>query len=106
MVLALIDTAGYSSQIKQKYTGMLITETKLTVCGNTLGVGSYGFGLERPAPTSKDPAQFRLYNQAGEKVGECAAPVDETVKQPRPLSVITKATPAKLLLGKYAIELK
>src|SRR5579872_3867769 len=35
VVIALIDTSGYSSQIQQKYTGMLITETKLSVCGNS-----------------------------------------------------------------------
>src|ERR1035441_10674057 len=46
VVVGLIDTAGYSSQIKQKYTGMLITETKISVCHTELGVGSYGFGVE------------------------------------------------------------
>jgi len=47
VVVGLIDTAGYSSQIKQKYNGMLITETKISVCGTSLDVGSYGFGLEQ-----------------------------------------------------------
>ena len=107
VVLALIDTSGYSSQIQQKYMGMLITETKISVCGNAFGVGSYGFGLERPASTSNDPAPFRIYNQAGEKVGECAAKKDDSVKQPRPLAVTTaKGGPSKLYLGKYAIEIK
>jgi hypothetical protein len=107
VVLGLIDTSGYSSQIKQKYTGMLITETKLSVCGNTIGVGSYGFGLDRPAPTSNADAQFRIYDQAGVKVGECAAKKDDSVKQPRPLAVTTaKAGPAKLYLGKYFVEIK
>ena len=107
VVLALIDTSGYSSQIKQKYTGMLITETKISVCGNALGVGSYGFGLERPAPTSSADAEFRIYNQAGEKVGECAAKKDDSVKQPRPLALATaKGGPAKLHLGKYVVEIE
>jgi len=106
VLLAIIDTTGYSSQIKQKYIGMLITETKLSVCGNALGVGSYGFGLDRPAPTSNADATFRVYDQAGDKVGECAAKKDDSVKQPRPLVVETMSGPAKLLLGKYAIEIK
>jgi hypothetical protein len=107
VVLGIIDTTGYSSQIKQKYTGMLITETKIEVCGNALGVGSYGFGLERPAPTSNADAPFKIYNQAGEKVGECATKKDDSVKQPRPLAVTTaKGGPAKLYLGKYVIEIK
>jgi len=107
LVLALIDTAGYSSQIKQKYTGMLITETNISVCGNAVGVGSYGFGLERPAATGNADASFRIYNQAGEKVGECAAKNDNSVKQPKPLTVTTDiAGPTKLYLGKYVIEIK
>src|ERR1035441_3299736 len=44
VVLAIIDTSGYSSQIQQKYLGMLISETKLSVCSIAIGVGSYGFG--------------------------------------------------------------
>jgi len=107
LVLALLDTSGYSSQVQQKYTGMLITETKLSVCGNTLCVGSYGFGLDRPAATSTADAPFRIYNQAGEKVGECPAKKDDSVKLPKPLAVnATGSGAAKLYLGKYAIEIK
>jgi hypothetical protein len=107
VVMALIDTTGYSSQIRQKYIGMLITETKLSVCGNAIGVGSYGFGLDRPAATSSEPAHFRIYNQAGEQVGDCSAKRDDSIKQPRPLSVVTATGgPAKLLLGKYVIEIE
>jgi hypothetical protein len=107
VVVALIDTTGYTSQIRQKYIGMLISETKLSVCSISIGVGSYGFGLDRPAATSNADAKFMLYNQAGEKLGECAAKKDNTVKQPKPLSVVTtKGEPAKLYLGKYVLEIK
>ena len=107
VVMAILDTSGYSSQIQQKYQGMMITETKLAVCGTTLGVGSYGFGLERPAATSNADATFKVYDQAGDKLAECGAKKDDSVKQPRPLSVVTpKAGAAKLYLGKYAVEIK
>jgi hypothetical protein len=105
VVVGLIDTAGYSSQIKQKYIGMLITETKISVCGTSLDVGSYGFGLERPAATSSADAQFKIYNQAGEKLGECASKKDDSIKVAKPLAVV-KGDPAKLELGKYVIEIK
>jgi hypothetical protein len=107
VVVALIDTAGYSSQIQQKYIGMLISETKLSVCSIAIGVGSYGFGLNRPAGESNADAKFMLYNQAGEKLGECAAKKDESVKQAKPLIVTTaQGAPAKLYLGKYVLEIK
>ncbi len=107
VVLGLIDTSGYSSQIQQKYMGMLITETRISVCGNAIGVGSYGLGLDRPAPTSNADAPFKIYNQAGEKVGECAAKKDDSVKQPKPLLVTAaKGAPAKIYFGKYVVDIK
>jgi len=107
LVLALVDTTGYSSQIKQKYIGMLITEGTVSVCDVSLSVGSYGFGLEKPAATSSEDAKFFLYNQAGEKVGDCAAKKDNALKLPKPLSVVlSKEGGARLYLGRYFLELK
>jgi hypothetical protein len=107
LVLGLIDTTGYSSQIKQKYAGMVITEGTVSVCSVPLSVGSYGFGLEKPAAPSGEDAKFFLYNQAGEKVGECVAKKDSAVKQPKPLTVVlSKEGGARLYLGRYFLELK
>jgi hypothetical protein len=101
LVFALIDTTGYSSQIKQKYIGMVITEGTVSVCSVSLSVGSYGFGLDRPA------GKFFLYNQAGEKVGDCAAEKDNAVKLPKPLNIVlSKEAGARLYLGRYFLELK
>lgn len=106
VLFALIDTTGYSSQIKKKYIGMVIAEGGVNVCGVALGVGSYGFGLDKPAPNSNDDARFNLYNQAGEKAGDCAAKKDAELKMPRPLQVIPgKGGPARLYLGRYWLEL-
>lgn len=107
VLLALIDTAGYSSQIKQKYMGMVITEGKISVCGTSVDIGSYGFGLDKPAATSKDDARFHLYNQAGVEVASCAAPLDSTLKIAKPLQVSGgKGGTAALELGKYKVEIK
>jgi hypothetical protein len=107
VVVGLIDTTGYSSQFQQKYVGMLISEAKISVCGHAIGVGSYGFGLDRPPAPSNADAKFILYDQAGGKVGECAVKKDDSVKQAKPLSVTTATgAPAKLWLGKYAVEIK
>jgi len=107
VLLAIMDTTGYSSQIKQKYMGMLITEGKLSVCGQALGVGSYGFGMDKPATTSSEDAKFFVYDQAGAKVGECAAQKDAKIAQPKPLQVVVgKGGPAKLYLGRYVVELQ
>ena len=106
LLFALIDTAGYSSQIRKKYIGMAIAESAVSVCGVHLGVGSYGFGLDAPAPGSSEGARFLLYNQAGEKVGDCGAEKDTRIKLPRPLQVVlSKGEPARLYLGRYWVDL-
>ncbi len=107
VLLSLIDTSGYSSQIQQRYSGMVITESKISACGIPLGVGSFGFGLARPAPTSNEDAKFYVYDQAGKRVGECAAKKDATIKQPKPLSVaLGEKGPAHLILGRYVVPLE
>jgi hypothetical protein len=46
MVLAtLVDSTGYSSAIAEKYQGYLLVEVSLTVGGQTLQPGAYGFGF-------------------------------------------------------------
>ena len=106
VLFALIDTAGYSSQIKQKYIGMLISEADISVCSIHVGIGSYGFGLDRPAAMSDQDATFNLYNQAGEKLGECASKKDTAIPQPKPLSVEVANGAAKLYLGRYWVDVK
>ncbi len=107
VLFALIDTTGYSSEVRKKYIGMIIAEGKVSFCGSTLGVGSYGFGLDKPAPDRDDDAKFFLYNQAGEKVADCPSKKDKQLKQPRPLQVIVENPRSALLyLGRYRLEIK
>jgi len=105
-IFALIDTTGYSADIIAKYIGMMITEGDLTVCGQKIGVGSYGFGWVRPGTGIDKPGKFSLYNQAGAKLAECTTPRDGALKQPRPLQVIARDGGAELYYGRHHVELK
>ncbi len=42
---ALVDTGGYSSSLKQRYQGYLITEVPLQIGSKHLAPGAYGFGF-------------------------------------------------------------
>jgi len=106
ILFALLDTTGYSSQIKQKYIGMIITEGRISVCGNPLEIGSYGFGLDKPTAPSTAEAKFHVYNQAGGEAVSCSVPYDKGLKAPKPLAVATGKEGAALLLGRYKIEIK
>lgn len=107
ILFSLIDTTGYSSQVQEKYIGMLITEAGVALCGEPVEVGSYGFGLKKPAPTSDEDATFYLYDQGGKQVTECSAKKDTEIKQPTPLQVVLEAgKPARLYLGRYWLEVE
>ena len=100
------DCAKYFARMPSRSIALMIAEGAVSVCGVQLGVGSYGFGLDKPAPGSSEGARFFLYDQAGEKVGDCAAVRDAQIKLPRPLQVVlSKGEPARLYLGRYWVEL-
>jgi len=105
VLFALIDTTGYSSQIVQKYEGMIISEGNFTIGGQKLGVGSFGFGHTKPPATSTEDMKLFIYDQAGTKVAECSGKKDTGLANPMPLQVV-KGEPAKLYLGRHAFELR
>ena len=105
-LFSLIDTSGYSADIVAKYIGMIITEGDVSICGQKVSVGSYGFGWSRPGTGVDEPGKFSLYNQAGAKVTECVTPRDANLKQPRPLQIVVGDATAKLYYGRHYIELK
>src|SRR5215472_528336 len=106
VLVGLIDTTGYSSQIQKKYIGMLITEGDLSLNGQKVVGGSYGFGLEKPAAGRAGDGRFMVYNQSGTQVGECAARKDADFKQPRPLQVVIGKNGARLYIERYWVEIK
>jgi hypothetical protein len=107
LLFALVVTSGWASQLPHKYSGMVISEGSLSVCGNPLPVGSYGFGLHRPAVPARGKAEFVLYNQAGQSMWQCSASEDVHLKQPQPLRVMV-ADPhsVRLYLGRNWVELR
>jgi hypothetical protein len=47
VLIGLVDTSGYSSDVAEKYQGFLITEIKLSIEGSDLPPGQYGFGFSK-----------------------------------------------------------
>ncbi len=102
LLFALLDTSGYSSQVQQKYIGMIIAEGKVEMCGHQFGTGSYGFGLTKPILPGPGPAEFRFYDQAGIHLASCAATRDDKLQQARPLQVLWSGrAQARLYVGRY-----
>ncbi len=108
VLVALLDTSGYGTDITQKYNGLLITEGTLTIGGKALQPGSYGFGMTPMNPTGPPTGSkiFRLYDQAGHKLIETKATRDEVLSRAKPIQVVTKkGKPARLYVGRDWVEL-
>jgi hypothetical protein len=102
----LLDTSGYGTDITQKYEGMILLEGELTLGGQAMTTGAYGFGVKRPIPPATGPATVPVYDIAGVKVSELSADRDDELQGPRPLQFIVERGGARLYLGRYWLELK
>ncbi len=103
LLFALLDTSGYSSQIQQKYIGMIIAEGRASVGTASLKVGSYGFGLT----TKEDKTYFNIYDQAGTKMASCLMKNDAQLKVPRPLQVVlARDGTARLYIGREWVQIR
>ncbi len=99
LVLAgLVDTAGYSTAIAEKYQGFLIAETKLSFDGAALEPGAYGFGF-------KD-GKFTVMNVAGTDLFSIASRNDDQLKHPVPLKLEKDGAAYRLYAGRMYVVVK
>ena len=97
-LIAMVDTSGYSSNIAEKYQGMLITEAAVSIGGSNLPAGVYGFG------TSPD-GKFNVMNMAGEQVLTVATETDSAVAHPVPLTMKEDSGKYRLYLGRKHVTI-
>jgi hypothetical protein len=81
VLAALVDASGYSSGLKEKYQGFLITEVPLTIGGQTLKPGQYGFGFV-------EGNTFVVMDVAASDVLKAASTKDAEIKRPVPLQIV------------------
>jgi hypothetical protein len=97
VVAGLVDTSGYSSDVKAKYNGFFITEKTLKFGSSTLQPGQYGMGY---TPEGK----FHILNVASDEVLVADLMTDEKLARPQPLKIVTDGSIAKLYLGKKYVS--
>jgi hypothetical protein len=96
--VALVDASGYSTSIQQKYQGLLITESKLSIGGSELPAGEYGCGFTAD--------KFVVMNVANEDVLSVPYQTDAELKRPVPLKMVEDGGSFKLYAGKKWIAVK
>jgi hypothetical protein len=97
---ALVDTAGYSTAVQQKYQGMLITESKVNIGGSELAPGEYGFGFAAD--------KFVVTNVASEDALTAPFQTDTELKRPVPLKMVEDGAGYKFYAGRkwVAVQLE
>jgi hypothetical protein len=95
---AMVDVSGYSSAIQQKYQGMLITESKLSIGGSELVPGAYGFGFTGN--------KVVVMNIASDDLLSVPSQTDAELKRPVPLKLVEDGAGYKLYAGKKWVAVK
>jgi len=98
VLFGLVDTAGYSTAIQQKYQGFLITETRLHFDGQTLEPGQYGFGFKED--------KFLVMNVASTDLFSTASQSDAQLKHPVPLKLEKDGEGLRLYAGRKYVVVK
>jgi hypothetical protein len=93
VLAALVDSSGYSSGLKEKYQGYLITEVPLEVDGQALKPGAYGFGF-------MEGNKLAVIDVGGNDVLQVSSTKDSEMKRPVPLQVVAEKEAGKYRLYK------
>lgn len=98
-ILALVDASGYSTDIQQKYQGMLITESRIQIGDQTLPPGQYGFGFTADG-------KFMVMDVAENEVLTASYQTDKELQRPVPLKIIEDGAGYKLYGGRKWVGIK
>jgi hypothetical protein len=97
VLVALVDTSGYSSAIQQTYQAYLITEVQLTISGQTLSPGAYGFGFVA--------GKMVVMDIGGNEILHAATTRDTAIARPTPLQIVSINGSNRLYLGRDFVVL-
>jgi hypothetical protein len=98
VIVALVDTAGYSSDVRAKYEGFLITDSKVSLGEKELGTGAYGFGV------TKDN-KFNIFDVGGNLLLSVQGSKDTATRTPRPLTMVKENGSVRLYRGRSYVLL-
>lgn len=97
VLAGLVDSSGYSSDIRQKYQGYLITEVGLEIGGQKLPAGAYGIGF----PTGD---KFVAMDLGAHDVLQGSSTKDAEIKRPVPLEIVGVGGKYRLYVGRDYVE--
>ena len=101
VLASLVDSSGYSSAIREKYQGYLLTEVALEMDGQSLKPGAYGFGF-------LNGGKFVAMDIGANDVLQDSSQADAQLKRPVPLQIVASATAGsyRLYAGRDFVEFR
>lgn len=98
VVAGLVDTSGYSADVRASYEGFLITDSAVSVRNETLNPGAYGFGFT-------NDGKLNVYDVGGHSVLSVAVEKDTRLRRPRPLMMQRAADGVRLYSGRNYVRI-
>ena len=97
IIAGMVDTSGYSSEIRAKYEGFLITDSRIEIGGQELATGAYGFGFS-------DDGKLNIFDIGGNRILSVTSQNDKNLRRPRPLMLMSAVDGLRLYSGRdYAV---
>ena len=93
VISGLVDTSGYSVDVRAKYVGFLITDSPITLNGESLQPGAYGFGFGTEG-------KLTVMDVGGKDLMSVSITNDKDLKRPRPLMMTADGNGVRLYNGK------
>jgi hypothetical protein len=93
VICGLVDTSGYSADVRAKYVGFLITDSAIKLGSETLPAGAYGFGFATEG-------KLTVMDLGGKDLLSVPVTNDKDLKRPRPLMMSADASGVRLYNGK------
>lgn len=93
VVVGMVDTSGYSADIRAKYEGFIITDSAITVGGSDLPSGAYGFGFT-------NDGKLNILDLAGNDLASASTTRDSALRRPRPLMMTKSNNDVRLYSGR------
>jgi hypothetical protein len=101
LLVAIIETSGYSSAAKEKYSAILLTDGPVLLGKSKIDPGAYGLGRKKAAAGAKESNAFVLYDLGGNAVAEVPAEKDAKLRPALPLQLkMDPGTAARIYLNR------
>jgi hypothetical protein len=99
VLFTMVDTSGYSTSVQETYQAYLLTEVPLTIGGESLKPGAYGFGFIADN-------KFVVMDIGSNELLRGSTTRDESLKRPTPLQVLadTSDSSYRLYLGRSYVS--